>query len=94
MTDIVERLKIEAANQREIASEWSGEKRDLHIENATRSEEAASEIERLRRPFRNADKRDWDLLFRMLPDSGYGRFWKAVLIEMKHALDASLGGVR
>jgi ribosomal protein L7/L12 len=48
MDDIVERLKAEAVMQREIASEWAGEKRDHHIENAARAEDAASEIERLR----------------------------------------------
>lgn len=47
---------------------------------------AASEIDRLRGPFRNADAKDWEHLFRMLPESGHGKFWKAVLAEMKIAL--------
>jgi hypothetical protein len=39
--------------------------------------------------FRNADDSDWDHLFVMLHDTGRGRFWKAVLTEMR-ALLASL----
>lgn len=79
VTDIVERLKIEAANQREIASGWSGEKRDLHIENAIRSEEAASEIERLRRALFAAlhdvevivcDNTPTDLEWKEMPNGG------------------------
>lgn len=37
--------------------------------------------------FRNADAMDWDRLFEMLPDSGYGKFWKAVMREAKEALE-------
>ena len=43
----------------------------------------------LRHPFRNADKLDWEHLFKMLPDSGHGQFWKAVLTEAKAALAAN-----
>ena len=41
---------------------------------------------RLRQAFRNADSLDWEHLFRMLPDSGHGKFWKAVLTEARAAL--------
>ena len=42
----------------------------------------------LRHAFRNADEKDWDHLFRMLPASGHGQFWKAVMLEAKAALAA------
>lgn len=45
-------------------------------------------IRKLRHPFRNADNQDWDQLFRMIPDSGYGKFWKAVMTETRQALNA------
>ena len=51
-------------------------------------ESAADEIDRLRHPFRNADALDWEHLFKMLPDSGHGRFWKEVLTEAKAAMAA------
>lgn len=35
----------------------------------------------LRRAFRNADDMDWWHLERCIPDSGHGRFWKAVFKE-------------
>lgn len=44
-------------------------------------------IRLLRSPFRNADAMDWDHLFRMIPDSGHGQFWKEVLTEMRGALE-------
>jgi hypothetical protein len=47
---------------------------------------AADEIERLRHPFRCADHLDWDHLFKMIPDSGHGKFWKTVMSEMRTAL--------
>lgn len=53
---------------------------------------AATEIRRLREPFRHADDMDWDQLFKMLPDSGHGKFWKAVMKEMRVALAVSKGG--
>lgn len=49
--------------------------------------DALIEITKLRYPFRNADALDWEHLFKMLPNSGHGQFWKAVLAEMKTALD-------
>lgn len=49
---------------------------------------AAEDVERLRHPFRNADALDWEHLFKMLPDSGHGQFWKAALTEAKAALAA------
>ena len=48
--------------------------------------EAADEIDKLRKPFRFADKLDWMQLFDMLPDSGHGKFWKEVLREARDAL--------
>ena len=35
---------------------------------------------------RNADDKDWEHLFRMLPDSGHGKFWKAVMTEIRAAM--------
>lgn len=45
----------------------------------------ARHVRTLRSPFRNADDRDWDYLFTMIPDSGHGRFWIAVMVEMRGA---------
>lgn len=42
-------------------------------------------------PYRNADDKDWDHLFRMLPDSGHGQFWKAVFTEVRAALSKAKG---
>ena len=39
-------------------------------------------------PFRNADAKDWEQLFKMLPDSGHGKFWKAVLREVQTEISA------
>lgn len=36
--------------------------------------------------FENADALDWEHLFNMLPESGHGKFWRAVLTEAKAAL--------
>lgn len=36
--------------------------------------------------FRKADKMDWEHLLKMLPDSGHGKSWKAVLAEARQAL--------
>lgn len=36
--------------------------------------------------FRNADNQDWDHLMHMIPDSGHGKFWKAVFAEVRTAL--------
>lgn len=38
--------------------------------------------------FRNADEQDWAHLFRYLPDSGHGQFWKAVFGEVRASLYA------
>lgn len=43
-------------------------------------------IAELEAPFRNADALDWEHLFKMLPDSGHGQFWKAVMSEARKAL--------
>ena len=42
-------------------------------------------IAELERPYRNADDKDWEHLFRMLPDSGHGKFWKDVMREVRAA---------
>ena len=42
--------------------------------------------ETMTRHFRNADDKDWDHLFRMLPDSGHGKFWKAVMTSVRAEL--------
>ena len=44
-------------------------------------------IAELEHPFRNADALDWEHLFKMLPDSGHGKFWKAVMTEAREALN-------
>lgn len=44
------------------------------------------EIKKLRHPFRSVDDLDWQHLNMMLPESGHGRFWKAVLAELRVAL--------
>jgi hypothetical protein len=41
----------------------------------------------LRSPFRNADQKDWEWLMERLGDGGHGQFWKAVMTEMRGALD-------
>ena len=46
-------------------------------------------IEELEAPFRNADRLDWDHLMQMLPDSGHGRFWKAVFAELRPLIKKS-----
>jgi hypothetical protein len=45
------------------------------------------EIERLRAPFRNVDDLDWGHLLSFIPDSGHGRFWKAVFAEVRASLE-------
>lgn len=36
--------------------------------------------------FRNADAQDWAHLFRFIPESGHGKFWKDVFMEIREAL--------
>lgn len=83
MSEIANRLRDRAAERRRVGWEISDAMTPGEME------AAAAEIERLRHPFRNADRMDWDHLFRMLPDSGHGRFWKAVLMEMRDALTSA-----
>jgi hypothetical protein len=47
--------------------------------------------EELRHAFRNADESDWRHLFAVVPDTGRGRFWKAVFTEVRAALAAAKG---
>lgn len=42
--------------------------------------------ERLRAPWSAVDDQDWQYLASLIPDGGRGRFWKAVLGEMRAAL--------
>lgn len=44
-------------------------------------------IAELEAPYRNADALDWEQLFQMLPDSGHGKFWKAVMAEVRATLE-------
>lgn len=37
-------------------------------------------------PFRNVDDLDWKHMLSFIPDSGHGRFWKAVFAELRTAL--------
>lgn len=68
--------------------------RDNPLAAATELLQKMQEVERLelhlrllRHPFRNADSKDWGHLMQMIPDSGHGKFWKAVMTEMRGALD-------
>lgn len=72
-------------NLRFLATKKDGDPNISRVSSSTLVD-AADEIERLRHPFRNADGLDWEHLFRMLPDSGHGKFWKAVLTEARAAL--------
>ena len=47
---------------------------------------ALAEVDRLRAPFRAADDQDWEYLLSLLDDGGRGRFWKAVIAEIRSAL--------
>lgn len=49
--------------------------------------EAADEIERLRAPWHAVDNEDWRYIVGLIPDGGRGRFWKAVLYDMRAALE-------
>jgi hypothetical protein len=44
--------------------------------------------ERLRKPWRAVDDRDWQYIASIIPDGGRGRFWKSVLAEMRAALSS------
>lgn len=52
------------------------------------------EIKRLRHPYRAVDDLDWQHLAMMLPDSGHGRFWKAVMAEVRAALTSQELGTK
>lgn len=36
--------------------------------------------------FRNVDSLDWRHLYLFIPDSGHGKFWKAVFREVQEAM--------
>jgi hypothetical protein len=44
------------------------------------------DVDAVRHAFRNADAKDWEHLLRYIPDSGHGKFWKAVFAEVREAL--------
>lgn len=44
------------------------------------------ERDALMEPFRNVYAKDWEHLFAMLPDSGHGQFWKAVMKDLSAVL--------
>lgn len=46
-------------------------------------------VDAVRHAFRNADAKDWEHLLRCIPDSGHGKFWKAVFEEVREALHDS-----
>lgn len=43
-------------------------------------------LSELVRAFENADDKDWDHLFKMIPESGHGKFWRAVFTEARPML--------
>lgn len=77
MSDIVERLRFDAARC----------EADFSRGIATNIVEAADEIERLRDPYRAVDDEDWQFIMSKLGNGGRGRFWKAVLTEVRGALE-------
>lgn len=65
------------------------EERQLRIDLANwqaSSEAYRLDAERLRKPWQAVDAMDWDFVIGALSDGGRGRFWKAVLTEMRAAL--------
>lgn len=43
----------------------------------------------LKESFSFADAKDWERLFGMIDDSGHGRFWKALLTEIRDATETT-----
>ena len=48
--------------------------------------EDADRVEAVARAFRNADGLDWNWLNNQIGDSGHGKFWKAIMAEVRAAL--------
>jgi hypothetical protein len=48
-----------------------------------------NDIAALRRPWRAVDDQDWNYIMSVIGDGGRDRFWKAVLTEMRTALEAT-----
>jgi hypothetical protein len=44
--------------------------------------------EKLAHPFRSVDALDWKHLLSFIPESGHGKFWKAVFAEVRAALES------
>jgi len=59
------------------------------ISNWNRRSTDTTKIDRLKAAFRNVDASDWTHICSMLPDTGQGKFWRAVLYEARTALEAS-----
>lgn len=55
---------------------------DADIANATLMAAAPDLVS----PWLAADDKDWDHLFRMLPESGHGQFWRAVFHQHRAAI--------
>lgn len=92
--DLVTRLRDRRCKQQRLCDAWHRREQEAVGSRAAPAvrgnsgalhHEAADEIERLRRPFRHADKLDWMRLFDMLGDGGYGKFWKEVFREARDA---------
>lgn len=58
-----------------------------HFDLSERITRAESDVRRLLKPWRAVDAQDWQYLVSVIPDGGRGRFWKAVLGEMRAALE-------
>jgi hypothetical protein len=55
----------------------------------TQQRESHPGIDALHHAFRNADELDWRHLLSWMPDSGHGKFWRAVFEEVHAALARS-----
>ena len=68
---------------------------DTALANAALIVEAVNNFEALKalhHSFRAADEIDWQHLMSFLPDSGHGKFWKAVFAEVRSALNPAPEG--
>lgn len=62
---------------------------DQRIRSALASPPSPAQVtDALRHAFRNANESDWSHLFAVLPDTGRGRFWQAVMAEARTALQS------
>tara|TARA_R110000851_G_C13102466_1_gene568863 strand:+ start:3056 stop:3445 length:390 start_codon:yes stop_codon:yes gene_type:complete len=81
--------------------QYEAEQFPLYLNDARAALEAAAATRRAQsvivgdgvaHAFRNADASDWQHLFAVLPDTGRGRFWKAVMTEARTAINAEVDG--